>query len=562
MAIGRWFCLMCLGLAPPASGLPLAQTQTAQRDIIVNGATTRKLSAWKRAETAHVVVLSKGSDAELVRIAKNLERLHHLMSRLYRRGDPSDDAVKLRVTLLDSAADFRALRLPDLRAQEGPYQASFAGQSYYDPREDGPVLAIARSDQMIDLNTNRAYNLDCDDALANGATECNKNVPYRWPVARTWEQSLYAAFARHFILTYQPAVYPRWYLDGVGALFSTFRVRGNGAIDYAREPEQYRQVFRSYGDLNAADILAGRYLDAPPKDLDWTPYHAWLLAHFFLYSNLKPERSREFQHYMTAIHQGQSMADAAKAFGNPGALQREIARYVTDTKSFARTGRAEATVEEPIVTTLSASNGALVEARIELGAHLASLATTPSEAERDRAWLAQLRADIAKLPYDSDAMLFAAEAECRGGLAAECLADADRVLAQSPDNVGALTWKGVALTDRAIALPPAERAGALTVARQTIARAIGLDGDAPQPRIAYFESFAKAGERVPDDAMLGMAKVIRDVPAAPAPRLYLAAELLRQGKPDLARRIASLLLLGPYDSPEKTAAKALFARAA
>ncbi len=37
---------------------------------------------------------------------------------------------------------------------------------------------------------------------------------------------------------------------------------------------------------------------------------------------------------------------------------------------------------------------------------------------------------------------------------------------------------------------------------------------------------------LPDAVVLGMAKVIRRVPAAPAPRLYLAGELLRQGNAD------------------------------
>eukprot|EP01035_Chromulina_nebulosa_P060575 gene60575-82877_t len=58
--------------------------------------------------------------------------------------------------------------------------------------------------------------------------------------------------------------------------------------------------------------------------------------------------------------------------------------------------------------------------------------------------------------------------------------------------------------------------------------------------------------------MLGMAKVIRRLPAAPAPRLYLAEELLRQGNGEIARRVAFTVLYGAYDSPEKAAAARLF----
>jgi tetratricopeptide (TPR) repeat protein len=435
------------------------------------------------------------------------------------------------------------------------------------------VLAIARNDQVIELNTNRSYNLDCDDALGEGAFQCLGNVPYHAPAVRTWEELLYSAFAQRFVLTADPAAYPRWYLDGVGALFSTVRVRGNGAIDYALPPEQYKQVLRSYGDMNVGDVLSGRYLDAANKKTSWSPYHAWLLAHYFLFSNLKPERSKQFLDYMTAIHRGVPMAEAARVFGDMGKLQRDVAKYAAAQKSFARADPPQAPLADPIVTALSPGSAALVEARIELGTRLApgeaqagaaapTQALAPSDAQRRDGWLARVRDTVARLPYDSEALLFAAEAECRSGHDGDCLGDAERVLARSPDNARALAWKGVALTGQAVTGPATNRAATLAAARRTIERAIELDGDAPLPLIAYFQSFARAGERVPDPAMLGMAKVIRSVPAAPAPRLYLAEELLRQGKADLARRVVYTVLYGAYDSPEKTAAQALFASAA
>jgi hypothetical protein len=63
---------------------------------------------------------------------------------------------------------------------------------------------------------------------------------------------------------------------------------------------------------------------------------------------------------------------------------------------------------------------------------------------------------------------------------------------------------------------------------------------------------------VPDAAMAGMAGVIRQVPAAPAPRLYLAQELLRQQQGDTARRLIKIVIDGAYDSPERNAALQLF----
>ncbi|WEJ98364.1 MAG: hypothetical protein P0Y59_15585 [Candidatus Sphingomonas phytovorans] len=593
MSVARWCailsCLSCLCLAHPAAAqsgtdkdtgaseqplatkLPTSHEKTSGPDIIVNGVIDKKRGSWKRAESDHVIVFSKDNAGDLARISNNLERLYHLMSRLYRRGDQIDDTTKLQVTLIDSTADFRMMDLKNLRSEEGPYLAAFPDRTYYDPREDGEVLAIARNDQIIDLNTNRAYDLDCDDALGEGALQCAGDAGYHPPAVRTWEELLYSAFAQHFILTADPAAYPRWYLDGVGALFSTIRVRGNGAVDYAVPPLQYKEVLRSYGNLNVGDILAGRYLDATAsKKASWSPYHAWLLAHFFLFSNLKPERSRQFHDYMMAIRRGEPMAEAAKAFGDMGRLQREIGTYAEAQKSFARADPPQGLGGDPLITTLSQGSAALVEARVELGTRLPPLpadagagaaVTSPTEAQRRADWLTQVRDTVARLPYDSEALLFAAEAECRSGHDAECLADADRVLARSPDNARALAWKGVALTGQAVTASPANRAAMLAVARKTIERAVELDGQAQQPLIAWFQSFTRAGERVPDQAMLGMARVIRSVPAAPAPRLYLAEELLRQGNADLARRVVYTVLYSAYDSPEKTAARALFASA-
>ena len=586
MSVARWGTIIsCLCLAPPvaaqsaasgASAVPThpaapAPAQTSGSDVVVNAILDKRTITWKRAESAHVILIGKGSDAELIRVTKNLERLHQLLTRLYRHGETADPTLKPQIVLVDSAADFRALGLRDLRAAEGPYAAAVTRQSYYDPGENGETLVLSRSGQIIDLDTVRAKNRDCDDTIHEGATDCTGAIPDHAPAARSWEELLYAAFAERFIQTYDPAVYPRWYLDGIGALFSTIRIKPNGSIEYGRPPLDYRQAFRSYGDINLGDVLAGHYLTAAPGKPAWTPYHAWLITHYFLLSDLKPEWGRQFRDYMAAIHQGQSPAEASKAFHDIGRLQRAVISYADSAKPFTRALPPATAIAEPTVTPLMPASAALVEARVELATRLASLqadaaagviTSSPADTRAREAWLAQIRATVAQQPYDTDAMLFAAEAECRAGHPAECLADAERVLARTPDDATALGWKGVALTDLAVLGPAADRTAGLAAARRSLARAIATDGEAPLPLIARFLSFTKAGEPVPDDAMLGMAKVIRLVPAAPAPRLYLAEELLRQGQADAARRVAHTVLYGAYDSPEKTAATALFASSA
>jgi hypothetical protein len=575
MPIGRYTALVaCLCVAAPAatqSGLAApahASVSAPARapEVVVNGVIDRKRGSWKRAESDHVIVIGQNSAGELTRVDRNLERLYYLMSRLYRHGDTSDRTVKLQVILFESPTSFRAMALQNLRAQPGPYLPAFSDPTYYDPREDGAVLAVARDEQIVDLNTIRAFNLDCEDYLAKGGMEfCANNVPWHGPAVLTWEQRLYARFAQHFILTYDPGAYPRWYLDGIGALFSTIDVGGNGAIDYGRPPAQYRQVFHSFGNLDVARILTGRYLDLASDKVNWTPYHAWLLAHFFLFSSLKPNRSMQFRHYMADVRKGVPMYEAARIFGDMGKLQRDVVIYGQSDTTYAHAAPPlPATIQDATITTLPPGATAWLEAKLQLGASPAALpgksGAGTSAAPPDAPGLALARSALEFRP-DADTILLAAEAECRSGHPDACLSDAERVLARSPDDVRALAWKGVALTDQAISAPVVIRAQTLALARRTIEQAIALDGEAPLPLIAYFQSFTKAGERVPERAMLGMTEVIRRVPAAPAPRLYLGEELARQGNGELARRVLHTVLYGPYDSPEKQAAAAMFASA-
>lgn len=533
-----------------------AQEQVGNERIVVEGRREERRSGWKRAESEHVLMFSDGGEAELKRAAADVERLHQLMARLYGQETQAGETAKLKIILIGSVLAYRDMALRNLRAEEGPYVPPFAGQRYYDPRGDGAVLVLPRADQVIDLDTAKARDAFCDEMgpdLLLAEMSCAEVTNRPAPAARPWESVLFSAYAQHFILNHLPAGYPRWYLDGVGALFSTAKIRRDGSLDYAKISLVNRQIFRAYGRLNAGDVLTGRYLEAPSRQMEWTPFHAALLVHFFVYSDLKPERRAQFQRYMTAIHQGTPMVEAARVFGDLRKLQREISAYAGRSGlDYARTEPPELPLDDPSITVLSPAGAAMIEASVELESRLAATGDTDG-------WLAGLRREAEKFPRDADAMLVLAEAECRRANYAACVEAAGQALETSPDDVRALSWKGLALAGDAATKAGAARADELKAARATIARAIGLDGEAPLPRIAYFQSFTLAGEAVPDDAMAGMAKVVRMVPAAPGPRLSLGAELIRRGQPDLARKLLYPVLFGPYDSPERKQAEAMLA---
>lgn len=554
--------VLALASASPAhageGAVAPAQTMAGKEQIVVEGRREQRerRSGWKRAESEHVLMFSNGGEEELKRAATDIERLHGLLVRLYGQDAQAGETAKLRIILVDSMPAYRDMALRNLRSEEGPYVSPFAQQRYYDPRDDGAVLVVPRADQVIKLDTARARDAFCDEMgpdLLLAEKSCAEVSNRPAPVARPWESILFSAYAQHFILNNRPAGYPRWYLDGIGALFSTVKARRDGSLDYARISLVNRQVFRSYGRLDTGDVLTGRYLDAPSGKMEWTPFHAALLVHFFVYSDLKPERHAQFRRYMTAIHQGTPIAEAARLFGDMRKLEREVSvRAVREGLTYARTGPAELPVGDPSITLLSPASAAMLEASVEMDSRVAS-----GDAAGD--WIARVRGEAGKFPREPEALLVLAEAECRSGHYRQCLDAAGRALDISPDDVRALSWKGLAQAGEAVAMDRAARPAELEVARAAIERAIGLDGDALLPRIAYFRSFVMAGEPVPDDAMAGMANVVRMVPAAPGPRLSLGAELIRRGEPGLARKLLYPVLYGPYETPERALAESLFA---
>ncbi len=579
--------LAALALAALLPSPALAQSAPQDQGIVVTG-TRDRLSGWREAETDHVVVISDGGEAELARIAHNLERLHFLLSVLLNRVDKPDETLKLRVTLVGDGAEFDAMHLRNLRFSPGPYARAFPVPGYYDPREDGPVLAASRNDgkavltRGVDLSGFlSSVQLDSQPAAVPGA-EAAGMAPSAYAAARPSfagsdpmavsvnelavpipaEGRIYAGFARHYLLTYFPNAYPRWYVDGFGEIFATIAAKEDGQIEYGRAPEGYARVLDRYMRYPLADILTGRYLTDKKAAERWTPYHAWALAHMLFFSDA---RKGQLHAYLATIAAGGTMAQAAAAFGDLDALQRELAAYDDRKMPFERMTYPAGRAGEPIVRRLTEGEAAFVKGRLELGARvdLPPLGTDAklrdaAIAERD-AWLARLRRDAARYAANLQAQLLLAEAECRSGNGAFCVAAAERALAAAPGNSDALAWKGAGQVQVALAGPAAERAAGLKEARRTIARANRADTESPLPLLAYYRSFADAGEPVPDVAIEGLAKAVDIVPAAPGPRLLLGEALARRGETVAARRALLPVANGAYDTPEGARARALLA---
>lgn len=576
-------------LALPLPALAQTAPPPQQQDQIVVRGSLEKMSDWRVAETDHVIVYSDGPTGELTRIAHNLERLHFLLSILLNRVDQPDDTIKLRVTLVGDAAQFDAMDLKNYRSRQGPFAPAFQLQRYYDPREDGAVMASGRGESVayvvpqpqIDLGSLvSGLNSGPINPMGGGQAEpvsfaTNTDTVQvnsgGIGVPITAEGRIYAGYAQHYLLTYFPAAYPRWYLDGFGELFSTIRIRPeDGAIEYGHMPEGYRKVIENMGNVPVKDVVTGRYFEKSVALRRWTPFHAWILTHFMFFSDT---RRPQFSKYLLAIGHGASLEEAARVFGDLDRLEAEVKAYDNKRLPFERLTYPPERAAEPLVQQLTRGQAEFLTGRLELGSRVetpagalpgmdakaakqANDARTQALEARGR-WLNRLRSHSGEFPNNVEAQVLLAEAECRSGNDDPCLAAAERALAASPGDSRALAWKGIALAQQAVAGPADQRAARLQNARIFIARANRADTEATLPLIAYFRSFADAGEAPPEVATVGLLKATDAVPAAPGPRLLLGEELARQRQAAAARKILEPVAHGPYASPEQPKAEAV-----
>lgn len=577
----RWLLLVLVTVASlPAHAQLTAPLKNGQTTITVMGNRDSKveMSNWRMAETPHVVVFSPNSEERVRDTAHNLEKLHFLLSALLGRVDAPDETIKIAVTMIGDAGEFEQLRLTDLRWQYGPFAERFEKTIYYDPREEGPVLATTADGVTLVFSPSRgrATTRNCDGSrgpevlghvivrdmttpegqlAVDGNQILSQLRVNELTFCQSAESRLYAGFAQNYLMTYFPAAYPRWFLQGFGEIFATMEA-GDGFVDFGQLPPAFFQVMEHYGDYPITHVLDGRYLSG--KGRSWTPYHAWRLVHLLYFSDEWKPRLHE---YLNAMARGADLESAASALGNPVKLQRAVNAYRGHKTGFDRMAFPAERAPEPTVRRLTRAEAGLIRGRLELGARI----EVPTEDGRERsvaltwrsAWLERLRSNARQFPELIEHQLLLAEAECRSGNPQECLAAAERAIAQSPTDTTALVWKGTALAQLAVRAPAAERQRRLNEARSFIVQANRLDPEAILPLIAYYNSFAVAGEQAPDIAVEGLAKVVRSSPAAPSSRLKLGEELIKRAFLDAARNTLLPVTKGPFETPEQPAAAAL-----
>lgn len=518
-----------------------AMTLTASPSLAQDQAITvtgQAQSKWKEAESDHFKIYSDGDEKSLARLSGRLEAIHYLLKIATNMREPDDaNIVKVKVYSVASVADVQRLL--------GDPSADAAG--YYDPQLAGPISVIPRD-------------------AGNSGTFSGELV-------------LFHEYAHHFMLQYQAAAYPAWYVEGFAELISTASFEREGAITYGKPARHREGELRYTRRYPAAKMVDGRYLDESRDAENWDYGDAWAVTHYLTFSE---KRKGQLKAYLNAINAGQDYPEAAKIFGDVNDLTREVGIYVdSGSYPYKTPPLPPEVIKAPVIRPITLAEADFIDDRITME-RLARISTKEeyeawvkvrAETEypvkkdfdtyyrekttnRDK-WMQKLRTKTATYAGNSLAWTVQAHAECMAKDFAACQISSDKALALQPDNWEAMLRKGQALLGLAGTAADADKKGVFKDARTWLLKANAANPPAHEPLYFYYQSFGAEGKRAPEVAVAGLAQVVDTIPQIDAPRLTLGSELMARARFAEARRTLRPLAYSPHESVEQKKALAL-----
>lgn len=366
---------------------------------------------------------------------------------------------------------------------------------------------------------------------------------------------LFHEYTHHWMLTnWTDAAMPPWFVEGFAELHATALFRSNAVI-FGAVP-----LYRRYtiGQMNLMPMDRMLKFDLgrlSPAETDALYSHGWALTHYLTFD---PERRKLLANYIATLNSGKS-ASPANLVADGGNLDLLLDNYVRrKTLPSASIGFDQLPIGTVEVRSLTPAEEAIMPAVI--------LSQRGVSAKNAAAATALARRLAAPFPNDAAAQNELAEAEydlCSSDTAApascftQAEAAADRALAANPKSIHAMLYKGLAQVEglqRGKVTDPAR----WLAARRWFLAANRIDTEAPQPLIAYYDSFSAAGVAPNANAQAGLIYAYRLAPYDSDLRLRAAAVYVRQGKlPDARIAIAPVAYNIDAGSTATRAQKAL-----
>jgi tetratricopeptide (TPR) repeat protein len=450
---------------------------------------------YYEASSTHFRVYSEG-DAQSVReFATRLERFDKAMRVMTGLQDEDlGPANRVTVYVVDGLSDVQ--RLARGRSDiAGFYIPRAEGSVAYTPRDTGDKGMFALSAQVVLLHE----------------------------------------YAHHFMMQNWVGVFPPWFIEGFAEFYSTARFDRDGSVGIGLQATHRAYELMS-GNLVPVEALVGNQGKQTSAQQAAIYGQGWLLTHYLTF---EPKRRGQLDAYLTALKRGTPGLEAARAaFGDLRVLDRELKGYLRRPRiAYQRIDPSRLPIAPVSVRRLSPGEEAVLPFYM-----VSDRGVTSEEAA---ALIPKLRAAAAPYPNDPAVQSELAEAEYDSGHYAEAEAAADRALAVDPNDVHALTYKGMIAMARAEADQHASPAAWKEVRARLLA-ANRVDPNDPTPFILFYDSFKAQGIEPTRNAVTGLMRAFELAPQDRDLRIKVARQLLVDRKGPEARAALIPLAFDPH----------------
>jgi len=349
-------------------------------------------------------------------------------------------------------------------------------------------------------------------------------------------------YTHHMLLANASVFMPGWAQEGLAEMFATAKLQDDGSVVIGDKNDSRGQAMFGMSRWSVRRLLASD-LDPPKGDERIEAYsRGWALIHYLWMSG---QRQGQYIRFIEELNKGtEPIAAGEAAFGDLDALNTEINRYINrHVYRLAEFTPAELGEVAPIaIRPLGTDEAAILRYRIA-----SSVGVTDKTAGR----LAERARPVGNRFPDSLSVQTAMaeilhDAEDYDGADAA----ADRVLAQEPENLMGLAYKGRVAVRRALA---ANDEAAVARARSWFRRAARAHQDSALPFMLYYDSFTALGQTPPPDAVSGLYRAVVLVPQDTSLRIRAALALIREGQVARARSVIAPAAFTPEEGADNKA---------
>ena len=447
---------------------------------------------WYEAETANFIVKSRASEEDARAYALELARFDEVLRAL--QGMDDSEFGKSRA---NKVTVYRFGRPDDIAALLGSRRSGVAG------------FFISRAGASVGF------------APTKGRQEQVKSAHRtRSDVELDPVRVLFHEYTHYFMMQNFPGAYPRWYVEGYAELMATTRIEEDGAY-HVGDPPQYRayQIFQMR-DFPLEEMLDQDY---ELQGSDALQHYAtgWLLTH---YLSFNADGFTALRTYLKALAGGENSLEAARKYlGDLDALETQLSKYKKGPFPGINVKHDGNPIEVRMRKLSAAEEDAMsVEMELARGAGV----------KKAEGLIRDLEKLIARHGPDADLLELLAAAQ----LSAEQYEAADKtgeqLIGVEPEN--SLGW--LARTYAAIGRIK-EDEGMAEAARKFATKASALDREDPRPLLAYYMTYVRSGDAVPETAAVALETAYPYAGTDVGYRILLARQLLVENQLPTAKMV-------------------------